>query len=222
MAYVQPPERITRTVETPLGVPLTEVRSRRVEGVSTRRLVLALDILDPGCVRRGAAGDPDDRVRHAGADRPEVRRRLRRPPDAAGRRRRAEVARRGRRPRHRAAVDHLGPDGGLVDDVDPRAPRGARPRTLAHVLGPAPGTSQRQASGAGPHRGGRRPWARPGAHPRGATSLRDGAGGLRRRGGHRAVAASAPRRGRRPAAARFGARGRPGPRGGVGGRRRRL
>ena len=43
MAYVQPPGRITRTLEP--QAPLTEVHGRRVEGVSTRRLVLVLDVL---------------------------------------------------------------------------------------------------------------------------------------------------------------------------------
>ncbi len=45
MAYVQPPERITRTVGTRVGTTPTEVRDRRAERVSTRRLVLALDIV---------------------------------------------------------------------------------------------------------------------------------------------------------------------------------
>jgi exopolysaccharide biosynthesis polyprenyl glycosylphosphotransferase len=45
LAYVQPPERITRSADT-AGLPdLTQVTPRRAEGVSTRRLVLALDVV---------------------------------------------------------------------------------------------------------------------------------------------------------------------------------
>lgn len=46
MAYVQPPERVTRTADTATGPgPLTQIHHRRAEGISTRRLVLALDVV---------------------------------------------------------------------------------------------------------------------------------------------------------------------------------